>query len=101
LILEVSGLDVLREPRWLPYIKKMKDFNYRNWRASPGEVLFLVEYTANGCPFWMHSGCDIYPTRPDMCVAFRPMKDKRCAYNPKCIFDYGVHKIIKRGGAGK
>ncbi len=96
LVLEVTGLDVLREPRWQPFIEPYRDIDYRDWRSNPGEVLFIV--TSQVCPFLRDDRCTIYPQRPDMCVAFRPIKDNRCAHSPKCIFDYGkAAKEIQTG----
>jgi Fe-S-cluster containining protein len=85
LLLEVSGVDVLREPRWLPYLERYRDIDYRNWESEPDGVIFRIP---SPCPFLQDNRCTIYPTRSDMCVVFRPVKDNRCAQNPHCIFDY-------------
>jgi Fe-S-cluster containining protein len=92
LLLEVSGLDLLREPRWRPFIEPYRDIDYRDWWAAPDQVRFKV--MSGACPFLQDNSCTIYPQRPDMCVAFRPIKDNRCAHSPECIFDYGKEKDV-------
>lgn len=94
LLLDISGVDLLREPRWEPFIQKYKEIDYEDWPSAPDEVLFLV--TTRGCPFLVDNECSIYQTRPDMCVAFRPIKDNRCAFNPECVFEYGERERTLR-----
>lgn len=89
LLLDVSGCDLLREPRWAEYITPYRDVDYTDWQAEPDSVIWHVE-TKDGCPFLAADNrCTIYPTRPDMCVAFRAGLDDRCRKNPGCIMDYG------------
>jgi len=92
LLLEISGLDLLREPRWAPHLRRYAEVDYDNWRAEPEAVLWMVE-APGGCPFLARDHrCRIYPTRPDMCVRFEPIVDGRCAHNPRCIFAYGERR---------
>jgi Fe-S-cluster containining protein len=86
LLLEVSGLDVLREPRWRPFISEYRDMDYTDWESEPDEVVFLVR--EGPCPFLQSNRCTIYRQRPDMCVAFRAVKDNRCRFSLNPIFEY-------------
>jgi Fe-S-cluster containining protein len=89
LILEVTGLDLMREPRWLLHAQKYRGIDYRGWQTCPDEYPFLVNTAAGPCPFYDDKqGCTIYPSRPDMCVKFRAGRGKQCAYSPKCVFGY-------------
>jgi len=85
MILEINGLDLLREPRWRPFISEYRDFDYTDWESEPGEVLFLVR--EGPCPFLRDNRCTIYKQRPDMCVAFQPLKDRHCRFNLNPIFE--------------
>jgi Fe-S-cluster containining protein len=85
LILEVSGLDVLREPRWRPFISEYKDLDYTDGESEPEEVLLLVR--ERPCPFLAGNRCTIYPQRPDTCVAFQAVKDRRCRFSLNPIFE--------------
>jgi Fe-S-cluster containining protein len=88
LILEVSGLDVLREPLWRKFIEPYWGVDYFGWRDNPEDVVFKV-VSPGPCPFLDADRlCAIYRQRPDMCVRFRAGLDERCAFNPKCVFDY-------------
>lgn len=78
LILEITGYDLLREPRWQPYVEQYRDMDYTDWESEPGEVIFLVP---TPCVFLGPDHfCGIRASRPDMCVAFRAGVDQRCAH---------------------
>ncbi len=65
LILEILELDVVREPRLLKYAEPFKGL---------GDSGYLL---LSPCPFLKDNKCEIYPTRPTMCVAFEP-GEERC-----------------------
>lgn len=79
LIVEAYNLDVLREPRLAT-----ADISERT-RDMTEEVLMaeleqegrcLVIAAAEQCKFLRDSTCDIYPTRPNVCVAMKPGDDQ-------------------------
>jgi Fe-S-cluster containining protein len=80
MILEIMGIDVLREPRWRRWIEKFKDVDYTDWEKHPLDVIFLIR---TPCPFIRPDNtCAIYASRPDMCVAFDPDRNVMCWQNP-------------------
>lgn len=70
LIIEISQLDVVREPRLLKVAKLMNvDLEYESdWDK---EYLLACGKTMP-CPFLKNNLCEIYPTRPNVCVAMEP-----------------------------
>ena len=67
---EISDIDIERAPRLKPYVEEFRD--------EPGRYLLK-----SPCPFLFEVGnnevrCDIYPTRPNICIAFEPGSHKLC-----------------------
>ncbi len=60
IIEDVFDLDLLREPKLKAVATEFKD--------EPGRYMLA----AGGCPFLQDNQCSIYPTRPNMCVAYEP-----------------------------
>lgn len=54
---EVIELDIVREPRIKEHVEEFRD--------EPGRYLLKTP-----CPFLVDNKCSIYPTRPNICVAF-------------------------------
>ncbi|KKK66302.1 hypothetical protein LCGC14_2965470 [marine sediment metagenome] len=72
-ILEIQHLDVVREPRLLEHAKLLDaDLGHESdWDKEyflPTPCPFLVVCIGS----IVHDTCSIYPTRPNMCVAFDP-----------------------------
>ena len=73
LIIEIEWLDILREPRLAPPNSKLLDGNGEIKFESDWEKEFLLACGENmPCPFLKDSKCEIYPTRPNVCVALEP-----------------------------
>ena len=79
LIVEAYDLDILREPRLVS-----DDMSERT-RGMTQELLMaeleqegkcLVIAAAEQCKFLRKNTCDIYPTRPNVCVALEPGSDQ-------------------------
>lgn len=63
MILEIWGLDVLREPKLVQYAKLC------NGQEDECEA-YKVWTLPTPCPLLVDNKCSIYETRPTMCVAF-------------------------------
>jgi len=68
---EISDLDLAREPKLRKYAEE--------YRSEPGRYHLMTP-----CPFLInnpggkfHNLCSIYPTRPNICVAY-PDEGKQC-----------------------
>ena len=68
MIIEVLELDLVREPRLKEYVSMY----------APDDISDMdgILNTKNGCPFLKDNKCEIYPTRPTVCVAFEPGCDQ-------------------------
>lgn len=83
LIIEIDHLDVVREPRLLEHARV-----HKTWDGQPHESDWDKTYalaprsvdgkTVMGCGFLgPDNACQIYPTRPNCCVAFEA-GDEKC-----------------------
>ena len=64
---EVYDLDVIREPRLKPHLTEC--------RNEPGRYFLKTP-----CPFLVRKQCSIYPTRPNICVAFEVGTNQCCPH---------------------
>ena len=73
LLVEADAVDVLREPR----IESERPLGNIHPRLSVLDVCWLLAGPGMPCPFLTpEKKCDIYPTRPEDCVAFVPGSPK-------------------------
>lgn len=81
LIVQVQHLDVLREP------KLAGPLQVENYQPPPfdtecelwGKEYVLVCGESKPCIFLKDNQCEIYPTRPNICVAMEP-GDRQCKF---------------------
>jgi len=66
LIIEADVLDALREPRIAERCQAFKDSD--GFMVACGKT--------HPCPFLADGKCGIYPTRPNVCVAFEPGEEQ-------------------------
>lgn len=71
LIIEITHLDVVREPRLLE-VATLMDADLGHESDWDKEYHLPVP-----CGFLVDNQCSIYPTRPNVCVAFDPDGDER------------------------
>jgi Fe-S-cluster containining protein len=73
LLVEATAVDVLREPR----IDLERPIHNRSPQLSVLDACWIVAGPGSPCPFLTpRKRCDIYPTRPNGCVAFAPGSPK-------------------------
>jgi Fe-S-cluster containining protein len=73
LLVEATAVDVLREPR----IDKARPIRKRGAELPVLEAYWILAGPGDPCPFLTpKKRCDIYPTRPNGCVAFAPASPK-------------------------
>jgi len=72
MIVEIEHLDIVREPRLLE-AAKLLDGNGKIEFESEWEKQYLLACgNSRPCPFLKDNKCQIYPTRPNVCVLFEP-----------------------------
>ncbi|MCA9368267.1 YkgJ family cysteine cluster protein [Candidatus Kaiserbacteria bacterium] len=72
MIVEVEHIDVVREPKLLPVVTEL---DASNCRDSEWQRVYSLA-CAKPCPMLQRfagmTACEIYPTRPNVCVYFEP-----------------------------
>ena len=72
-ILEIEHLDIVREPKLLA-VAILLDGRGKIKYESDWEKQYALP---SPCPMLTGNECSIYPTRPNICVAFDPDGDER------------------------
>jgi len=74
---EVYDIDIMREPKLRKYVEECRNEPGRYFMKTP-------------CPFLIvnvggitHNKCSIYPTRPNICIAFEPGSNDCCPQKAK------------------
>ena len=68
-LVEIQHLDVVREPKLLRAASPCKAPLGDAIPDDPWERVYILS-GASGCPMHADGRCSIYPTRPNVCVAF-------------------------------
>lgn len=75
-IIEIDHIDIVREPR-LAEAADLLDGHGKIVYESDWEKQYLLACgKKRPCPFLKDNKCEIYPTRPNVCVAFEPGSDQ-------------------------
>ena len=75
LIIEITGLDLVREPKLKKHVRLLKG---QRGLLSLDQLYSLQLYSLNGttCPMLKKDKCSIYATRPNVCREFKAGCDK-------------------------
>ncbi len=69
LIIEIEHLDVVREPRLLKAAHLLDGHGKMTFENDFQKQYLLACGERKPCPFLKDNKCEIYPTRPNVCVA--------------------------------
>lgn len=72
LIIEISHLDILREPKLLEATELLDGHGKIEYESDWEKEYLLACGETRPCPFLKDNKCEIYPTRPNVCVALEP-----------------------------
>lgn len=70
MIVEIEHLDILREPKLLPYAELLDGHGRIKFEDDMEKQYLLACGESKPCAFLKDNKCKIYPTRPNICVAF-------------------------------
>lgn len=77
LIIEIDHVDVVREPSLLPVVQLLDGGGRIEYETEFEKVYGLACGSSKPCPMLGKSKrCSIYPTRPNVCVAFEAGSDQ-------------------------
>lgn len=72
MIVEIQHLDILREPRLLEHAELLDGHGKITFEDDMEKEYLLACGKSKPCAFLKDNKCEIYPTRPNVCVAFEP-----------------------------
>ena len=72
MIVEIEHLDIVREPRLLQAAELLDGHGKVKYESEWEKEYLLACGKAKPCVFHKNKKCEIYPTRPNVCVAFEP-----------------------------
>lgn len=72
MIVEITHLDIIREPRLEQYAELLDEHGKIVFENDMEKEYLLACGQSKPCAFLKDSKCEIYPTRPNTCVAFEP-----------------------------
>jgi len=82
LLIEITELDVVREPRLLEYAELLDGHGKIKYESNWDREYLLP----SPCPFLIENKCSIYPTRPNLCVSF-DVGSEQCSQALNFIFE--------------